>query len=87
MRGLVYPILFALSAPAATQDATMRPMAAPAEPAAIPLRSSGGAGTTAFDAWFSQFVVAMVRNVSAETLPEPGKRPARRRSSRRVVAC
>jgi acetyl esterase/lipase len=68
MRRLLLPFLLALALPATAQDATMRPMAAPAEPTAIPLGTGGVFGSTASEAWFSQYGVAMTRNVSVATL-------------------
>lgn len=59
------------------QDARMIPMAAPPEPGAIALHTGGVAGSTAPEAWFRQYGVAMTRNVSTATLtpflPDPAK--------------
>ncbi len=70
-------LLLAVAWPAAAQDARMTPMAAPAEPGAIPLRTGSVAGGAAPESWFEQYDVAMVRNVSAATLtpflPDPAK--------------
>jgi len=67
----------AVSIPAVAQDARMVPMAAPAEPGAIPLKTGGVTGSPAPEAWFSQYGVAMTRNVSSATLtpflPDPAK--------------
>jgi acetyl esterase/lipase len=67
----------AVSIPAVAQDARMVPMAAPAEPGAIALNTGGVTGTPAPEAWFSQYGVAMTRNVSSATLtpflPDPAK--------------
>lgn len=55
----------------------MTPISAPAEPAAIPLRTGGVAGSSAPEAWFRQYGVAFTRNVSTATLtpflPDPAK--------------
>jgi acetyl esterase/lipase len=63
--------------PAVAQDARMVPMTAPAEPGAIPLNTGSVTGSTAPEAWFSQYGVAMTRNVSTATLtpflPDPAK--------------
>jgi acetyl esterase/lipase len=70
-------VAVAVAAPVAAQDATMRPMAATAEPTAIPLGTGRAAGAGAGEAWFRQYGVAMARNVSVATLtpvlPEPAK--------------
>lgn len=67
----------AVSIPAVAQDARMVPMAAPAEPDAIALNTGGVTGSPAPEAWFSQYGVAMTRNVSSATLtpflPDPAK--------------
>jgi len=67
----------AVSISAVAQDARMVPMAAPAEPGAIALNTGGVTGSTAPEAWFSQYGVAMTRNVSSATLtpflPDPAK--------------
>jgi acetyl esterase/lipase len=69
--------LAAVSAPAMAQDARMTPMAAPAEPGAIPLGTGGVKEQPAPEAWFRQYGVAMTRNVSTATLtpflPDPAK--------------
>jgi len=55
----------------------MTPISAPAEPAAIPLRTGGVAGSSAPEAWFRQYGVPFTRNVSTATLtpflPDPAK--------------
>ena len=72
-------LLLSLAWPVAAhaQDARMTPMAAPVEPGAIPLRTGNVAGQAAREAWFAQYGVAMVRNVSSATLtpflPDPDK--------------
>ena len=69
--------VLALSAPALAQDARMTAMATPAEPTAIPLNTGSVKGQAAPEAWFSQYGVAMTRNVSRATLtpvlPDPAK--------------
>lgn len=73
--GALAVVMFA--APVVAQDARMTPMAAPAEPGAIALKTGGVSGSTAPEAWFSQYGVAMTRNVSTATLtpflPDPAK--------------
>ncbi|SDA28455.1 alpha/beta hydrolase [Sphingomonas sp. NFR15] len=75
--GVLAAGLFAVTVPAVAQDARMTPMAAPAEPGAIVLNTGGVTGSTAPEAWFSQYGVAMTRNVSTATLtpflPDPAK--------------
>ena len=71
-------LLAAMAAPAAAQDARMTPMAAPAEPGAIPLGTGPGNSASApKESWFRQYGVAMTRNVSVATLtpvlPDPAK--------------
>lgn len=55
----------------------MVPMAAPAEPGAIPLRTGTVTGQHSPEMWFRQYNVAMTRNVSIATLtpvlPDPAK--------------
>lgn len=72
---LAAQLAFAL--PASAQDARMVPMAAPAEPGAIRLDTGTAKGSTAPEAWFRQYGVAMTRNVSSATLtpflPDPAK--------------
>ncbi|MES1202376.1 MAG: alpha/beta hydrolase [Pseudomonadota bacterium] len=55
----------------------MTPMAAPAEPNAIPLGTGGVDGSTAPETWFRQWGDPFVRNVSVATLtpvlPDPDK--------------
>ncbi|TPG51593.1 alpha/beta hydrolase [Sphingomonas glacialis] len=70
-------LALALAMPALAQDARMVPTAAPAEPNAIALGTGGVAGSSAPEAWFRQYGVAMTRNVSVATLtpflPDPAK--------------
>ena len=67
----------ALATPVLAQDARMTATAAPAEPSAIPLNTGGVKGQAAPEAWFSQYGVAMTRNVTSATLtpflPDPAK--------------
>ncbi len=67
--------MFACSAYAA--DSPMTPMAAPAEPNAIPLNTGGVEGQTAKETWYKQWGDPFVRNVSIATLtpflPKKGK--------------
>jgi acetyl esterase/lipase len=69
--------VLALATPVSAQDARMTATAAPAEPTAIPLKTGGVTGQAAPEAWFSQYGVAMTRNVSQATLtpflPDPAK--------------
>lgn len=75
-RGGVLAML-AVSVPVLAQDARMSPIPAPEEPAAIMLQTGGVASSAVPEAWFQQYGVAMVRNVSAATLtpflPDPEK--------------
>lgn len=65
-----------LTAPAAAQQAPMTPIAAPAEPDAIPLNTGGADESQADEIWFSQWGDTFVRNVTTATLtpvlPSPG---------------
>ncbi|BCA63883.1 esterase [Sphingomonas sp. HMP9] len=67
----------ALATPVMAQDARMTVTATPAEPSAIPLNTGGVKGQAAPEAWFSQYGVAMTRNVTTATLtpflPDPAK--------------
>lgn len=69
--------LLACAAPAVAQDGTITPLAAPAEPNALPLGTGGVAQQTAPESWFRQWGEPMVRNVSTATLtpflPDPAK--------------
>jgi acetyl esterase/lipase len=62
---------------AQAQQAPMTPMAAPAEPDAIPLNTGGVAGSTGAETWFEQWGDPFVRNVTVATLtpvlPDPDK--------------
>ena len=60
-----------------SQDDSIAPLAAPAEPTAIALGTGGVAGSAAPESWFRQYGRAFVRNVSVATLtpflPDPAK--------------
>lgn len=66
-----------LAATAYAQDGTMYPMAAPAEPDAIPLGTGNVDGQSAPESWFRQWGDPMARNISTATLtpflPDPAK--------------
>ena len=68
--------LLALGSSANGQDGTIYPLAAPAEPNAIPLGTGGVEGQTAKESWFRQWGDPMARNISTATLtpflPKPG---------------
>lgn len=59
------------------QDGTIYPLAAPAEPNAIPLGTGGVEGQPSPETWFRQWGDPMARNISRATLtpflPKPGK--------------
>ncbi|WP_242187763.1 alpha/beta hydrolase [Sphingomonas sp. CARO-RG-8B-R24-01] len=75
--GILAGLSLVLAVPATAQDARMVPTPAPAEPNAIRLDTGGVAGSSAPESWFSQYGVAMARNVSTATLtpflPDPAK--------------
>lgn len=60
-----------------SQEAPMRPLAAPPEPGAIALNTGDVAGSTGPEVWFEQWGDPFVRNVTLATLtpvlPDPGK--------------
>ena len=62
---------------ATAQDGTIYPLAAPAEPNAIPLGTGGVEAQPAPETWFRQWGDPMARNISKATLtpflPKPGK--------------
>lgn len=67
-----------MSAPVQAQvDDSITPIAAPAEPNAIPLGTNGVEGSTAPESWFRQYGTAFTRNVTVPTLtpvlPDPAK--------------
>jgi acetyl esterase/lipase len=70
-------MLMLAAAPATAQDATIVPIAAPAEPTAIPLGTKGVEGSTAKESWFRQYGTAFTRNVTEASLtpflPDPAK--------------
>lgn len=76
-RAATFVMLLALGSAVSAQDGTIYPLAAPAEPRAIPLGTGGVDGQPAKESWFRQWGDPMVRNVSTATLtpflPEPGK--------------
>ncbi len=76
----------AVATPVSAQDARMTAMAAPAEPGAVPLNTGGVAGQAAPEAWFSQYGVAMTRNVTQATLTPVLPDPARATGAAVIVA-
>ncbi|RZL29806.1 MAG: alpha/beta hydrolase [Rubrivivax sp.] len=74
---LLAPVLALTLTCALAQDGTITPLAAPAEPKAIPLRTGGVDKQPAAETWFMQWGEPMVRNVTTATLtpflPAPGK--------------
>ncbi len=71
-------LLAVVSSPVAAQvDDSITPIAAPAEPNAIPLGTNGVDGSTAPESWFRQYGTAFTRNVTVPTLtpflPDPAK--------------
>lgn len=72
---LAFLLVFAKSTMA--QDGTIYPLAAPAEPNAIPLGTGGVDNQPATESWFRQWGDPMARNITKATLtpflPEPGK--------------
>ena len=69
--------LIAVASPAFAQDGTIYPLAAPAEPNAIPLHTGGVENQPTAESWFRQWGEPMVRNVTEATLtpyfPDPEK--------------
>jgi dienelactone hydrolase len=69
--------LLILSASAMSQDGTIYPLAAPAEPTAIALGTGGVKDQPAAESWFRQWGDPMARNITKATLtpflPTPGK--------------
>ncbi|MEH3041403.1 MAG: alpha/beta hydrolase [Sphingomonas paucimobilis] len=69
--------LFAAATPALAQSDRMEPIAAPAQPNAIPLKTGTLPGATAKESWHSQYGSTFTRNVTDATLtpflPDPGK--------------
>ncbi len=76
----------ALATPVLAQDARMTATAAPAEPTAIPLNTGGVKGQVAPETWFSQYGVAMTRNVTSATLTPFLPDPARATGAAVIVA-
>lgn len=70
-------VAFAAAIAAFAQDGTIYPLAAPAEPNALPLGTGGVKDQPAPESWFRQWGEPMARNVSAATLtpflPDPAK--------------
>ena len=67
-RAVAFVLLLALGSMASAQDGTIYPLAAPAEPNAIPLGTGGVEGQNAQESWFRQWGDPMARNVSKATL-------------------
>jgi acetyl esterase/lipase len=69
--------LGAFAAPAAAQNDAMTPIAAPAQPNAIPLGTGPLPGAKVAESWHSQYGSSFARNVTEATLtpflPDPGK--------------
>lgn len=69
--------LVAIGAPALAQSDRMEPIAAPAQPNAIPLKTGTLPGATAKESWHSQYGSSFARNVTDATLtpflPDPAK--------------
>jgi len=67
----------ALAVPARAQDATMTPIATPAQANAIPLGTGPLPGATASESWYHQYGKDFARNVTVATLtpflPDPAK--------------
>lgn len=78
LRSAFLTLLMAAAATwAQAQDGTIYPLAAPAEPNAIPLGTGGVDKQPAAESWFRQWGQPMARNITAATLtpflPAPGK--------------
>ena len=69
--------IVAIAAPAQAQSDKMEPIAAPAQPNAIPLNTGTLPGATAKESWHSQYGSTFTRNVTDATLtpflPDPAK--------------
>jgi acetyl esterase/lipase len=61
-------IALASAPPAMAQDDKMKPMAVPAQPSAIPLKTGPLPGGTVKESWHSQYGSAFARNVTEATL-------------------
>lgn len=76
-KSFVLAALLLSSAAVTAQDGTIYPLAAPAEPNAIPLGTGGVDNQPAKETWFRQWGDPMARNVTTATLtpflPKPGK--------------
>jgi len=74
---VMFVALFSVSTPTPAQEPPKTPIAAPAEPNAIPLNTGGVEGQTAQETWYQQWGDPFVRNVSRATLtpflPDPDK--------------
>src|SRR5689334_19741411 len=70
-------IAMASARPALAQDDKMKPIAIPAQPTAIPLKTGALPGATVKESWHSQYGSMFARNVTEATLtpfiPEPAK--------------
>jgi acetyl esterase/lipase len=70
-------IALASAQPAMAQDDKMKPIAIPAQPSAIPLKTGALPGATAKESWHSQYGSMFARNVTEATLtpflPVPAK--------------
>jgi acetyl esterase/lipase len=74
---VIASFLMILSLSARSQDGTIYPLKAPAEPNAIPLGTGGVQNQPASESWFRQWGDPMARNITQATLtpflPKPGK--------------
>lgn len=70
-------LALASARPALAQDDKMKPIAIPAQPTAIPLKTGALPGATVKESWHSQYGSMFARNVTEATLtpflPEPAK--------------
>lgn len=75
--GMVFLLMMCMSVSAISQDGTIYPLEAPAEPNAIPLETGGVQNQPASESWFRQWGDPMARNITKATLtpflPAPGK--------------
>lgn len=88
MKRAALAILLAAAAPlpAAAQDDRMTPIAAPAQPTAIPLDTGALPNAAAAESWHSQYGSVFARNVSQATLTPFLPEPARANGTAVVVA-
>src|ERR1043166_6453092 len=61
-------IALASTLPALAQDDKMKPLAVPAQPSAIPLKTGPLPGATVKESWHSQYGSSFARNVTEATL-------------------